>query len=67
MSILSSIPLIGNLFVKAVGIIDKVVPDKDLVAKLRQELELTFTLINHTESIESLKAQTQLVLGKIQG
>lgn len=67
MSILSAIPIIGNIFDKAVNVIDKFVPDKDLAAKLRQELELTFTQINHTEFIESLKAQSQLVLGEIQG
>lgn len=67
MSILSAIPIIGNIFDKAVNVIDKIVPDKDLAQKLRQEHELTFTRINHTEFIEGLKAQTQLVLGEIQG
>lgn len=67
MSILTAIPIIGNIFDKAVDIIDKLVPDRDLAAKLRQELELTFTQINHTEFIETIKAQTQLVLGEIKG
>ncbi len=45
MSILSAIPVIINIFDKAVDIIHKLVPDKDLAAKLQHELELTFTQI----------------------
>lgn len=40
MSILTAIPIIGELFKKSADVIDKVVPDKDLAMKLKHELEM---------------------------
>lgn len=40
MSILTAIPVIGEIFKKSADVIDKVIPDKDLALKLKHELEM---------------------------
>lgn len=39
MSILKSIPIIGELLNRTAGVIDKAVPDKDLAAKIKQDID----------------------------
>ena len=39
MSILKSIPIIGELLNRTAGVIDQAVPDKDLAAKIKQDID----------------------------
>ncbi len=40
MSFLAAIPVVGALVEKALDVVDKLVPDKDLAAKLKHEMEV---------------------------
>lgn len=65
MSILAAIPIVGGIIEKVVGVIDKVVPDKDLAAKitadvqmelLRQDWEKTAAEFKDRDSARTLAA-----------
>lgn len=40
MGFLAAIPVIGGIVEKVVGVVDKLVPDKDLATRLRHEMEV---------------------------
>lgn len=40
MSFIAAIPVIGAILEKAVSVVDKLVPDKDLAAKLKHDMEV---------------------------
>ena len=58
---------IANLFTKGLDIIDKMIPDKDLAAKLKAALEQQVAEIAHTELVALLQSQTQILTAEIQG
>jgi len=58
---------IADLFGKGLDVVDKIVPDKDLAAKLKVEIQNKFAEIAHTELIALLEGQTKIILGEIQG
>jgi len=58
---------VANLFNSALGIVDKMVPDKDLAAKLKAALSQELMRITHNEFIELLKSQTSIILAEAKG
>ncbi len=58
---------VAGLFTKALDVVDKYVPDKDLAAKLKAALKGQILNIAHTEFIELLKGQTQIILAEAKG
>jgi hypothetical protein len=58
---------IAGLFTKGLDIIDKLVPDKDLAAKLKASLEQQMLEIAHSELTTLLQSQTQILVAEIQG
>lgn len=63
MSFIAGIPIIGKVIEKGLGIVDKLVKDKDLAEQLKAELTQTAMEIDHSE----LKEQAKIVLGEIGG
>jgi len=58
---------ISALFTKALDVVDKLVPDKDLAEKLKAELQAQINGILHTEILALLQAQTQIIVAEAQG
>jgi len=58
---------IAGLFTKALDVVDKLVPDKDLAAKLKTELQTRFAEISHNELITLLESRTKIILAEAQG
>jgi hypothetical protein len=58
---------VAGLFSKALDIVDKYVPDKDLAAKLKAALHQEIMRITHNEFIELLKSQTAIILAEAKG
>ncbi len=63
MSLLSSIPIIGKIFDKTIAIVEKVVPDKDLAAKIKGELAMAdFSVIE-----KEINVQAQALAAELSG
>jgi len=58
---------IAGLFTKALDVVDKLEPDKDLAAKLKTELQTRFAEISHNELITLLESRTKIILAEAQG
>lgn len=58
---------IAKLFTKALDIVDEYVEDKDLAAKLKNELQMKMIDLANTELMALLEARTKTVLGEITG
>lgn len=56
-----------NMFTKGLDIIDDLVPDKDLAAKLKAALEQRIANIAHTEFISLLEARKEIILAEAKG
>lgn len=63
MGIFAALPIIGSVIEKGLGIVDKLVKDKDLAQQLKAELTQAAMEFDKTE----LEAQAKIVLGEIQG
>ena len=64
MSILSMIPIFGKFLDKGLNVIDKLVPDKDLANKLKTEIKSQAMNQDHSELVEQLKAQMNIILAE---
>lgn len=58
---------VGKVIDKGMGIIDKFVPDKDLAATLKAELNQARLNIDHTEAIKGMDASMQVILAEAKG
>ena len=58
---------IAGLFTKALGIVDKYVPDKDLAAKLKADLEANMMQLAQEQLLTLLKGQIDIVLAEVKG
>ena len=67
MGIFSFIPIIGKFIDKALGIIDKYIPDKDLANKLKSEIKQEILVNNHEELMKELDAKMQIILAEAKG
>jgi hypothetical protein len=58
---------IAGLFTKALDVVDKFIPDKDLAAKLKTALQEQILAITHNEVLALLQAQSQIIIAEAQG
>lgn len=58
---------IAGLFTKALGIVDKYVPDKDLAAKLKADLEANMMQLAQEQLLTLLKGQIDIILAEVKG
>ena len=67
MGIMSSIPILGNIVEKGLGIVDKYVEDKDQANKLKAEIKQQIENNSHEEDIAELKAQAGIIKAEATG
>lgn len=58
---------VATLFTKALDIVDDMVPDKDLAAKLKSALQERILQITHNEFTTLIQSQTQIITAEAQG
>lgn len=58
---------VAGLFTKALDIVDDLVPDKDLAAKLKAAMTQRIEEIAHTEFVVLLQARRDIVMAEAQG
>ena len=58
---------VSNLFTKALDVVDDLVPDKDLAARLKAELQQRMIEISHTEFVSLIKSQSEIVIAEASG
>jgi hypothetical protein len=64
---LSAIPVIGNIVSKAMDVIDKMVPDKDLATKLKHDFEVQ--VLNQDFSVlqKEIESQARIITAEAEG
>lgn len=67
MGILSSIPVIGEIVDKGLGIVDKFVEDKDQANKLKAEIKQQIEAQSHEQDVTRLKAQASIIKAEATG
>ena len=67
MGIIGLIPIIGKAIGKALGIVDKFVPDKDKAAELKAAIETLILVQGHDELVKELEGQVQIILAEAKG
>jgi len=67
MSILGLVPIIGKAIGKALGIVDKFVPDKDKATELKAQIETLILVQGHDELVKELEGQIQIILAEARG
>ena len=67
MGILSFIPIIGKVIDKGLGIIDKMVKDKDQAERLKAEIKRQILDQQHDELVKQLDAQMKIILAEAKG
>lgn len=58
---------VASLFGKALDIVDDLVPDKDLAAKIKAQVKEKIMAIAHNEFITLLQSQTSIILAEMKG
>lgn len=67
MGVLSFLPIIGDVIDKGLGIIDKVVKDKDQAEKLKAEIKSQILDQRHDELVKRLDTQMRIILAETKG
>ena len=67
MDILSSIPALGKIVDKGLGIVDQFVEDRDKANQLKTEIKKQIEAQSHESDIAELKSQTAIVKGEVRG
>jgi hypothetical protein len=63
MSLLTNVPILGKIFSKTIDIIEKIVPDKDMQAKIKGELAIA----DYSAIIKEVDAQAQILAAELTG
>ena len=58
---------VADLFGKALDIVDDLVPDKDLAAKIKAGIQQRIIDIAHNEFVELIRAQSSIIVAEITG
>ena len=64
---LAALPIVGTIIEKVIGVVDQVVPDKDLAKKLNTELQMAVMQMDHREMQTLVETQGKIVLAEAQG
>jgi hypothetical protein len=69
--ILAALPVIGKIVApllgKVFGVVDQLVEDKDLAAKIKAEVQMQAMAMDHKEAMTEIQAQADIVKAEIQG
>lgn len=67
MSILSAIPIIGKLVGGVTDIVDQYVPDKDLAAKLKSDIETKAMSLDYSAIEKEIEAKAKIITAEAEG
>lgn len=67
MGVLSAIPIIGDIIDKGLGIVDDLVPDKDLANKLKTRIKQQIEQNSHEKDLEQIRAQAGVIKAEATG
>ena len=67
MSLLAFLPIIGKVLEKLFGIIDQAVPDKDLAAKMKTDIQLQMMAADHSEVSALIEARAKVLVAEVTG
>jgi hypothetical protein len=71
MAFLAALPIIGKIVApilgKVFGIVDQLVEDKDLSAKLKAQIQMAVMSMDHKEFMSALEAQKSIILAEATG
>lgn len=67
MSFLSLIPVLGDILDRGLGIVDKLIPDKDKANELKQAIKSQILVQQHDENIKLLESQTKIITSEALG
>lgn len=67
MGFFALLPIVGQVITSVTGIIDKLVPDKDLATKLKADLELEMAKQDFTLIESQLQKQAEVVIAEASG
>lgn len=67
MSLLSFIPIIGKALDKGLGIVDKLVLDKDKAEELKSAIKQQILVNDHDTLVKEIDAQMQIILAEAKG
>jgi predicted MFS family arabinose efflux permease len=67
MGILGVLPVIGPIVEKAIGVVDQLVPDKDLKEKLKSELESQMMTLDHNILEKEIESKAKIIVAETQG
>ncbi len=67
MSLLTAVPIVGQIIEKAAGIIDKWVQDKDLAAKLNYDLQAQMLSLDYSALEKEIDAKAKVLVAEVQG
>jgi hypothetical protein len=66
-AILGAIPVVGKIIEKIVGVVDKAVPDKDMAARLKAEIQTSVLTMDHSEIQTLVKEQASIIRAEATG
>lgn len=66
-NLLGFIPIIGKVLEKVFGVVDKLIPDKDLAAKLKAEIQTTLMVQEHNEIMALIEGRVKIILAETTG
>jgi hypothetical protein len=67
MTILSFIPIIGDIIDKGLGIVDSMVEDKDKANELKHAIKNQILVQQHDEIVQRLKSQSEIIIAEATG
>lgn len=67
MSILASLPIIGNIIDKGLGVVDQLVEDKDQANKIKAEIKKQMELQAHQERQVLIQEQGKIITAEARG
>lgn len=67
MSFLSFIPVIGKALDRGLGVVDKLVTDKDLAEQIKAQIKSQVLVQEHDQLVKELDSQTKIILAEAKG
>jgi len=67
MSFLASIPVIGKVVEKVLGIVDQAVPDKDLREKLKSDIQTNLMQLDYSAFEKEIDARAKIIVSESEG
>ncbi len=67
MGLLSSLPVIGPVIEKIIGVVDQAVPDKDLREKLKAEIQTRLLELDYSVLEKEIEARAKVIMAEATG